>query len=164
MKPAKDPLDPPLLATAVLDYCWVCKIKDVPFDEHHVVPEAYGGEDGPQITLCGSHHTLVHNLGLFQLKQLTSSSEESTIEEADSKALQALNAQGQQRAVYLANVIASAGFAVVSDVNKTIKYAGVFTAEQNRKLNAIKQSLGVRSKHTAIVMCINRMHKDLFRS
>lgn len=164
MKPPKDPLDPPLLETHALDCCWVCSIKNVPFDEHHIVPRAYGGENGPLITLCGSHHTLVHNLGLYQLKQLTSYSEESTIEEADSQSLQALSAQGKYRAMYLANVIAQAGFAVESDVNKTIKYAGEFTAGQNRKLNAIKLSLGVRSKHKALVMCINHMHKSLFKS
>jgi acyl CoA:acetate/3-ketoacid CoA transferase len=141
----------------------VCDIRNVPFDEHHVVPRAYGGEAGPQITLCGSHHQLIHTMGLCQLKQLTAHSDESTIDEAAEKSFQSLTDQGKQRATYLASVISKAGFAVVSDSNKTIKYSGELTAEQNRKINAIKLSLGVRSKHSAIVMCVNHMYKALFK-
>jgi hypothetical protein len=28
------------------------------------VPKAYGGVDGPQVSLCDSHHTALHNIGL----------------------------------------------------------------------------------------------------
>lgn len=51
----------------ILDRCWVCgKIFDHSNKEerHHVVPRAYGGIDGPQVSLCDSHHTALHEIAL----------------------------------------------------------------------------------------------------
>lgn len=50
--------------------CYVSGATDG-LDYHHVVPRAYGGEDGPQIPLSGSVHTLVHSeaLRLYQHRQ-----------------------------------------------------------------------------------------------
>lgn len=34
---------------------------------HHIVPQAYGGEHGPQVALCGNCHTGIHLLSYKQL-------------------------------------------------------------------------------------------------
>lgn len=51
----------------ILDCCWVC---DKRFDhsnkreDHHVIPRAYGGVDGHQVSLCASHHSALHEIAL----------------------------------------------------------------------------------------------------
>lgn len=48
-----------------LDRCWVCQTPfnhSVKCEEHHVIPRAYGGIDGPQVSLCDSHHTAAHQI------------------------------------------------------------------------------------------------------
>jgi hypothetical protein len=55
-----------------LNVCWICRklLADSGGDphtirhEHHIVPRAYGGTDGPTVTLCTGHHTLMHNVAL----------------------------------------------------------------------------------------------------
>lgn len=49
--------------TIELDHCWVCPSCEG-LHQHHVVPTSYGGEHGPQVTLCGTHHTLIHAMSL----------------------------------------------------------------------------------------------------
>jgi hypothetical protein len=57
----------PITQHTLLDHCWVCGRK---FDHsckeqrHHVVPRAYGGIDGPQVSLCSAHHTALHEIAL----------------------------------------------------------------------------------------------------
>lgn len=31
-------------------------------EEHHIIPEAYGGTDGPLVSLCDTHHTTIHKM------------------------------------------------------------------------------------------------------
>ena len=38
-------------------------------EEHHVVPQAYGGKDGPVIPLCISHHDLAHLIATKKISQ-----------------------------------------------------------------------------------------------
>lgn len=42
-----------------LDHCWVCGCKDG-LEGHHVCPRAYGGTNGPVVTLCGVCHSVLH--------------------------------------------------------------------------------------------------------
>ena len=43
--------------------CIVCGCKES-LHEHHVIPRAYGGTNGPTVILCANHHNLVHTLAL----------------------------------------------------------------------------------------------------
>lgn len=57
----------PITEHMLLDYCWVCKTKFGPSlkqEDHHIIPRAYGGIDGPQVSLCDSHHTALHEIAL----------------------------------------------------------------------------------------------------
>lgn len=55
-----------------LDYCWVCeqRFTDVnppgpaSREEHHLVPQAYGGADGPTVSLCANHHSALHTIAV----------------------------------------------------------------------------------------------------
>lgn len=57
--------------------CWVCGASST--EDHHVVPRTYGGENGPQVSLCGNCHTCLHHIsfmqGLFDLDTIISTIE-----------------------------------------------------------------------------------------
>ena len=55
----------PIPIRGILDigFCWVCG-QTGGTHLHHVVPQAYGGRDGPQVSICGKCHTQVHSDGL----------------------------------------------------------------------------------------------------
>ena len=56
--------------TIQLPYCWVCGGRFVDSqppgplnrEEHHVIPRAAGGVDGPTVSLCDRHHTALHKI------------------------------------------------------------------------------------------------------
>jgi hypothetical protein len=59
------------IKTLKLDHCWICKRKlgdsggdpSMVRNEHHVIPRAFGGADGPTVSLCSAHHDLMHKIG-----------------------------------------------------------------------------------------------------
>ena len=45
------------------DACWVCErafTHNLTSHDHHVIPRAFGGTNGPQVRICTSHHGLLH--------------------------------------------------------------------------------------------------------
>lgn len=48
--------------------CVICNSLDGAH-EHHVVPQSYGGTYGPKVVLCGTHHTVIHDIALKPLDQ-----------------------------------------------------------------------------------------------
>lgn len=47
------------------DKCWVCNRRfsnNLLREDHHVIPTAFGGRDGPQASLCSDHHSLLHKI------------------------------------------------------------------------------------------------------
>ena len=47
------------------DVCWVCQRKfdqNLTDHDHHIIPRAFGGADGPQVRICSPHHQLLHAL------------------------------------------------------------------------------------------------------
>lgn len=56
-----------IVAHTFLPHCWVCGVRFGPAvkeHKHHVVPRAYGGIDGPQVSICDSHHSALHEIAL----------------------------------------------------------------------------------------------------
>lgn len=53
-----------------LPHCWVCSTRFTDSkppglehrEEHHIIPRAYGGVDGPTVSLCTKHHTALHKI------------------------------------------------------------------------------------------------------
>lgn len=56
--------------TLMFDHCFVCETRfktSVPpgnanREDHHVFPRNAGGTDGPLVSLCDSHHTVIHKI------------------------------------------------------------------------------------------------------
>lgn len=62
----------PIQGPGRLPHCWVCERRFVTSsppgpaleEVHHIVPQAYGGTDGPVVSLCGDHHSALHKIAL----------------------------------------------------------------------------------------------------
>lgn len=60
------------IESKVLDHCWVCGLRFTDVvppgpasrEEHHLVPQAYGGTDGPTVSLCANHHSALHTIAV----------------------------------------------------------------------------------------------------
>ena len=51
------------MKSLILSQCWVCS-ESSGLNNHHVIPQAYGGVNGPQVTLCAVCHSKVHATAL----------------------------------------------------------------------------------------------------
>jgi 5-methylcytosine-specific restriction protein A len=113
----------------LLDRCWVCDNKFGPSikkEDHHIIPRAYGGIDGPQVSLCSAHHTALHEIALklytkksyFQL--LTSDPEVN------------------KKLMYLASVAYNARVATENDPNKKPLLVESVRKETLQKLKKLK--------------------------
>jgi hypothetical protein len=92
-----------------LPHCWVCETRFSPSckeERHHVVPVAYGGVDGPQVSLCDSHHSALHEIAL----KLYSRRPYHQLLSHDPKS--------NQKLLYLASVAYNARIATENDPNK----------------------------------------------
>jgi hypothetical protein len=53
-----------------LPHCWVCEqrfVNSVPpgpmlREDHHIIPRKAGGEDGPTVSICDTHHAKLHKI------------------------------------------------------------------------------------------------------
>lgn len=74
LKPEHQPFPVPSKAgnlVTLVDRCWICDNKFTDFggtdhtlvqEFHHIIPRAYGGLDGPTVSLCSGHHTTLHDI------------------------------------------------------------------------------------------------------
>lgn len=61
-----------MIKSQFLPYCWVCGVRFrdsnppgmATRNDHHIVPVAAGGKDGPQVSLCSDHHDILHKIAL----------------------------------------------------------------------------------------------------
>lgn len=105
----------PGLKPIVLEHCWVClqRFTDVnppgPMlrHEHHMVPRAYGGVDGPTISLCDSHHNTLHKIATCLINKKTYYAH-----------LQGTTDEQKSKLIYLANIVFNAELQARNDPNK----------------------------------------------
>lgn len=61
-----------MISHTILDHCWVCSVRFTDArppgpanrEDHHIIPRAAGGSDGPQVSLCENHHGKAHKIAL----------------------------------------------------------------------------------------------------
>ena len=102
--------------TLLKDWCWVCGTRfktSVPpgpanREDHHIVPRNAGGTDGPQVSLCDSHHTVVHKIAS---RAKTGNNDFISLLAGEPK-------DQQQKLLWLASVIVRAERQVDQDPNK----------------------------------------------
>lgn len=137
-----------------LPYCWVCEIT---FDHahkehrHHIIPQAYGGVDGPQVSLCDSHHSSLHFIAL-RLYAKKPFNELLTHQPSQDK-----------RLIWLATCVYQARILVENDPNK--RQVIVFNPKKEtlNQLKELKRVYGKASRESLIEIAISRLYHQHFK-
>lgn len=136
-----------------LDHCWVCKTKfgsGLEKHYHHIVPRAFGGEDGPQITLCTAHHDILHKIA----NKIVSNKDYSRYLTED--------ASTNRRLLDLANVAARAELAFRDDPNKKTKVPLTLDGATHAKLKDLAKYNGL-SQQKYIAKLLEAEHTRTFQ-
>lgn len=121
-------LDAPVGHT-FLPYCWVCYRPFGPNlleERHHIIPEAYGGTDGPQVSLCCDHHSLLHEIGLRMYASRPFFD------------LLSKNEAQDKKLIYLATIACNARLLTENDPNKRQMVVVQLSGQQKQMLAALK--------------------------
>lgn len=115
--------------------CWACgRLFDNNLlrNDHHVIPSAFGGSDGPQVSLCSPHHILLHNIAERLLKNRDYQS-----------LLVGLETGCMLRVMFLAFRAAYAEFLTRKEPNKRVHVSVTLPASLVQEVNDLTKSLGV---------------------
>lgn len=120
------------------DRCWVCNnfLLDSGGDpsrirqEHHVIPQAYGGTDGPTVSLDSAHHNLLH---LVATKMIAGNPWEHL--------LQGMHPTHKERVYYLATRVVVASSYAADDPNKRVSIVISVNKAQNEKLKQLASTM-----------------------
>lgn len=128
--------------------CWVCSVKNVSFNAHHIIPRNAGGTNGPQVQICSECHD-----GLHHAAHLVISADDYSLK-PDAKQ-RWRTTESKQRADFLIRlVINSQSLAAKSD-NKTTLVTVKLSGEHDRKLTYLSRRLGL-SKHDTLLHLIDK--------
>ncbi len=133
--------------------CWVCKTPfgpSVKCEEHHIIPRAYGGTDGPLVSLCDSHHSMVHEIAL---KLWTRKSFNQLLDN---------NSEVNERLLYLANVAYNSRVATDKDPNKqTLLLIPDVKGELLSNIKTLQKIYPV-SKTKIVALAIQKLYSNHF--
>lgn len=141
--------------TLKLDHCWICGNKSS-LEEHHIIPSAYGGRNGPTITLCAICHSAIHSAA--QKKGITTNTGS---EDLCLFCDRWCSAGSTSRIMYLIALIRKSRYITKNDANKTVKVSYTLDAQTARMLRYTAQQLGV-TQQVAIGVAIKSLHDRLF--
>ena len=122
--------------------CWVCERRfnnqfpPGPANEerHHLFPRAFGGTDGPVVSLCDFDHTRVHKIA-YAVKA-----------KRDHKTfLLGTTVEQQKKLLWIASLIVKAEALTKGDKNKPIKVVLVLDHKRQRQALDLKQVLNAKS-------------------
>lgn len=116
-----------------LPHCWVCGLQfsdsGGPSEnlrhEHHIIPRAAGGIDGPTVSLCDTHHQLLHKVAVR------------LIDGKEYFDLLTRDVERDKKLLFLASRVQVAMDAVKNDPNKRVLMPLSFEAPLVQKLAAI---------------------------
>ena len=141
------------------DVCWVCKRPfnhSLTHEDHHIVPCAYGGTDGPQVRICSPHHTSLHTIAL----RLYSGKPYFDLLPSP---LTPFNSGVQERLLYLASVAYNARVAVENDPNKKRVLVLRLTRETNERLDKLKQIYRKIGRERLVEIALKELFNKHFR-
>lgn len=155
----------------VLPYCWVCKRAfidttgtdpSVIRNEHHVVPRMAGGTNGPTISVCSSHHDLLHLVAekASAMSKVKQSVSDVALDIRD--LLQGLTPQQRSRVIYLAYVVTRSFVLSEGDPNRKLQASFVYTADVMSKLDALKKVHGVSNRQKLVEKLIRQDYAKHF--
>lgn len=128
------------MESLILPYCWICTSPSS-LHEHHIVPRAYGGSDGPTVTLCATCHNGIHHVA--------DGREEMTPDHW-------VKPDVIERATRLINTIISSRVIASKSDNKRSTTILILSAEETATLDRVKVMLGQNSRVSALKTLINQ--------
>lgn len=136
-----------------LPHCWVCSTPfgpSVKEERHHLIPRAYGGIDGPQVSLCDSHHSALHEIALRIYNKRSYHDLLTKIPAQDQKLL------------YLASIVYNARVATEGDPNKKQMILFSPNKEVFEKLRKLKRLYPKLSRQALIEHAISQLYHRHF--
>ena len=137
-----------------LDHCWVCDTRfssNLIEHRHHIIPKAYGGVDGPQVSLCDSHHSALHFIALKLYNKKPFNHLLTHVASQDKKLL------------WLATMVYHARLATEKDPNKRQVLVLSPTRETLDKLKQLKRVYGNLSKENLVALAIDSLFNKHFK-
>ena len=133
--------------------CVICGKGDTEvLHEHHVIPQACGGRDGPVVKLCAEHHNMIH---MSAVKLCAG------IRNGKSVEFQWPKEHGNSEvARYLVGEIVKA---TLNAKSKLYKATVEFDQTQRDMLDLLKHELGVTSITKVIYSCLDIVFKSRFK-
>lgn len=144
----------PILAHRFYDRCWVCKSVFGPSlkeERHHIIPRAYGGTDGPQVSLCDSHHTALHNIALRLYSKRTFHD------------LLTSDSRQDEKLIYLATCAYKARILTENDPNKRLHEVYSFDNETMSKLKRLKSVYNNIGRERLVKLAIRQLYAKHFK-
>ncbi len=153
-QPSKHP------STILLPHCWVCEAlfvahggTEIP-EEHHVIPCAYGGTDGPTISLCDTHHSKLHRIAVA----LKASKPFFQI-------LQGEDPGKSKKLLYMANAVYNAELATRNDPNKAASAVLSLNARHKNMIDKLKKIYPqAKSREAVLLVALEALHARHFVS
>lgn len=147
--------------TQVREDCFVCmeRFSDVANpgtairEEHHVIPQAAGGTDGPTVSVCLHHHDLLHKIATRMYRKL------------DWQDLIVREPVGiLQRLAFLAQKAADAQTLTANDPNKRVKVLLSLGAKHKAMLDRLKGTIPGKSqsREAIIIYALERLYQQQF--
>lgn len=120
--------------------CWIDALRLSSLHDHHVIPRAYGGSDGPRVMICNSCHEAIHDAAE---KNLTA--EQYSIQKAAKKCWN--KPEDLYRANHLIKIIQEAKQMASKSSNKTVLISVRLSAKENQILSDFAKLNGLSKKN-----------------
>ena len=142
----------------ILEHCWVCLEKfqkhggTAAFNSHHLVPVAYGGIDGPQVTLCTNDHNTLHLIAVAWKAS-----------KPHYNYVQTRNAEHVKKLEYLASIVYNAELATRNDPNKAAAVILHLNADQKLKIDRLKKVYpSIGSRPNILLLALETLYNKHF--
>jgi hypothetical protein len=119
--------------------------------KHHVIPQAFGGANGPTVDLCSDDHNLLHSVALCM-----------TGKKPYAHLITDLEASHKKEILWLASRVAIAYEATKNDPNKRVQVTVVLPAKLAAKLDALMKVYNLKSRPSTIERLIKDAHSRTF--
>lgn len=144
------------MKSIIQDHCWVCGQRFTTAtppgkaneERHHILPRAFGGTDGPVVSLCDSCHSKVHKLSYDPSKVPVL---------CKGYPLESIN-----KLQYLCSIIYKAKRLLEQDPNKLLPMTFKITKGDAEKLDRLKSVLNVKSRAAVYAVALNRLYHQHF--
>lgn len=143
--------------TLVTDFCWVCNHRfrtSTPpglanREDHHIVPRNAGGSDGPQVSLCDTHHAVVHKIA----SKAKSKQDFSVFVAGEPEA-------HRQKLLWLASIIVRAEKTVDEDPNKHFSSPVRLSTQETLMIRRLQGVYPKKSRSDLLKMGLHVLYKS----